>query len=160
MIALIAQLIERGHAYPALDGSSSVYFDTHSWPDYGELTRQQLTNLESDDDADAGDKNANTIENGSESETERPQAPSQPQAQVKSQAQPSAKRRRGPLLTRRKGARHGGTRAKSSAVVEPLKTGRYIPGRCNRKTLGNYVGFDSTFLLLCYRRALRLMLLP
>ena len=56
MIALIAQLIERGHAYPALDGSSSVYFDTHSWPDYGELTRQQLTNMESDDDADASDK--------------------------------------------------------------------------------------------------------
>ncbi|KAF7790285.1 hypothetical protein EIP86_001239 [Pleurotus ostreatoroseus] len=63
--------------------------------------------------ADSGDKNANDNEN--EAEQSRPQF----QTQAKSQAQSSAKRRRGPLLTRRKGARHGGTRAKASAVVEP-----------------------------------------
>lgn len=56
MIALIEQLIERGHAYQALDGSASVYFDTHSWADYGELTRQQLNQMESAEDADDGQK--------------------------------------------------------------------------------------------------------
>lgn len=46
MIALIERLIERGHAYPAADGSASVYFDTGSWPGYGELTRQQRDQME------------------------------------------------------------------------------------------------------------------
>ena len=31
MLKLIENLIERGHAYRALDGSSNVYFDTASW---------------------------------------------------------------------------------------------------------------------------------
>lgn len=56
MIELIQQLIARGHAYQARDGSASVYFDTHSWPDYGELTRQQLTQMESAEDADLSQK--------------------------------------------------------------------------------------------------------
>ena len=38
MQAIIARLIEHGHAYVADDG---VYFDTASWADYGELTHQQ-----------------------------------------------------------------------------------------------------------------------
>ncbi|MDJ1369949.1 cysteine--tRNA ligase [Gulosibacter molinativorax] len=38
MQAIIARLIDRGHAYVADDG---VYFDTASWADYGELTHQQ-----------------------------------------------------------------------------------------------------------------------
>ncbi|PRI10558.1 cysteine--tRNA ligase [Leucobacter massiliensis] len=46
MIALIERLIERGHAYPAADGSASVYFDTASWPAYGELTRQRREQME------------------------------------------------------------------------------------------------------------------
>ena len=50
MQQLIATLIERGHAYPAADGSGDVYFDTASWPGYGALTRQRL-----DDMAEAGD---------------------------------------------------------------------------------------------------------
>ena len=50
MIQIIETLIERGHAYQALDGSASVYFDTKSWPSYGELTKQSLDNME-----DAGD---------------------------------------------------------------------------------------------------------
>ena len=40
MIALIERLIDAGHAYPAPDDSGDVYFDTASWPAYGELTRQ------------------------------------------------------------------------------------------------------------------------
>jgi len=40
MIAIIARLIRNGHAYPSADGSGDVYFDTRSWPAYGELTRQ------------------------------------------------------------------------------------------------------------------------
>lgn len=35
MHELIAELIERGHAYPAQDGSGDVYFDVRSWPRYG-----------------------------------------------------------------------------------------------------------------------------
>ena len=50
MLELIGILIERGHAYPASDGTADVYFDTASWPRYGELTRQR-----SDDMADAAD---------------------------------------------------------------------------------------------------------
>ncbi|UOQ61663.1 cysteine--tRNA ligase [Leucobacter rhizosphaerae] len=46
MVDLIELLIERGHAYPAADGSASVYFDTASWPEYGSLTRQQRDQME------------------------------------------------------------------------------------------------------------------
>ena len=46
MIELIEKLIERGHAYQALDGSSDVYFDTQSWSDYGELTNQKPEDME------------------------------------------------------------------------------------------------------------------
>lgn len=46
MVALIERLIERGHAYPAADGSGSVYFDTASWPEYGALTRQSRDQME------------------------------------------------------------------------------------------------------------------
>lgn len=49
---LIGRLIERGHAYPADDGSGDVYFETKSWPGYGELTRQGLDNMEPAEDAD------------------------------------------------------------------------------------------------------------
>ncbi|WP_395245954.1 cysteine--tRNA ligase [Agromyces sp. MMS24-K17] len=52
MQELIAALIERGHAYPAADGSGDVYFDTGSWPDYGSLTRQARENMEAAADAD------------------------------------------------------------------------------------------------------------
>ncbi|MCF8528797.1 MAG: cysteine--tRNA ligase [Aquiluna sp.] len=48
MIALIELLIEKGHAYRALDGSSDVFFDTASWPSYGELTNQKPQDMESD----------------------------------------------------------------------------------------------------------------
>ncbi|MCU1524216.1 MAG: cysteinyl-tRNA synthetase [Microbacteriaceae bacterium] len=41
MQVLIAQLIERGHAYVADDASGDVYFDVASWPSYGELTNQK-----------------------------------------------------------------------------------------------------------------------
>lgn len=41
MQELIAELIERGHAYQADDGSADVYFDVASWPRYGELTHQR-----------------------------------------------------------------------------------------------------------------------
>jgi cysteinyl-tRNA synthetase len=49
---LIARLIERGHAYQAADASGDVYFDTSSWPAYGELTRQSRDNMEAAADAD------------------------------------------------------------------------------------------------------------
>lgn len=54
MIALIETLVERGHAYRALDGSANVYFDTASWPSYGALTHQALENMESE--AQSADK--------------------------------------------------------------------------------------------------------
>ncbi|MDQ1076257.1 MULTISPECIES: cysteine--tRNA ligase [Microbacterium] len=49
MQELIAELIERGHAYPA---EGDVYFDVRSWPAYGELTRQSLDAMEPASDAD------------------------------------------------------------------------------------------------------------
>jgi cysteinyl-tRNA synthetase len=52
MIALIETLIERGHAYPAEDGSSDVYFDVRSHPGYGELTHQGVDDMEAAPDAD------------------------------------------------------------------------------------------------------------
>ncbi|KAA0962853.1 cysteine--tRNA ligase [Microbacterium sp. ANT_H45B] len=52
MQELIATLIERGHAYPAPDGSGDVYFDVRSWPSYGELTNQSVDAMEAAEDAD------------------------------------------------------------------------------------------------------------
>lgn len=52
MLALIQQLIDRGHAYPALDDSGDVYFDVRSWKKYGSLTRQKLDDLQGAADAD------------------------------------------------------------------------------------------------------------
>jgi cysteinyl-tRNA synthetase len=52
MQALIARLIERGHAYPAPDGSGDVYFSVASWAAYGELTRQRPEDVASGEEAD------------------------------------------------------------------------------------------------------------
>jgi len=52
MIELITELIGRGHAYPAEDGSGDVYFDVQSWPDYGSLTHQKIGDMEPAEDAD------------------------------------------------------------------------------------------------------------
>ncbi|MBB6628595.1 cysteine--tRNA ligase [Nocardioides sp. KIGAM211] len=52
MIELIGTLIGRGHAYAAEDGSGDVYFDVRSWPQYGELTRQGIDDMEAAEDAD------------------------------------------------------------------------------------------------------------
>ena len=49
MQAIIARLIERGHAYAAEDGSGDVYFDTASWPEYGALTHQRPADMEAGD---------------------------------------------------------------------------------------------------------------
>lgn len=58
MIAIIERLIERGHAYPAPDGSGDVYFDTASWPAYGELTNQKPADMDAATDADPRGKKA------------------------------------------------------------------------------------------------------
>jgi cysteinyl-tRNA synthetase len=52
MLELIAALVERGHAYAAEDGSGDVYFDVRSWPTYGELTHQNVDDMEAAEDAD------------------------------------------------------------------------------------------------------------
>jgi cysteinyl-tRNA synthetase len=49
MVAMIRELVEAGHAYPA---AGDVYFDVRSWPGYGELSRQKLVDIQSQDDAD------------------------------------------------------------------------------------------------------------
>ena len=49
MQTIITRLIERGHAYAA---EGDVYFDTRSWPAYGELTRQQPDDMVAAPDAD------------------------------------------------------------------------------------------------------------
>ncbi|MGJ3192572.1 cysteine--tRNA ligase [Paenarthrobacter sp. FR1] len=52
MHALIQRLIDRGHAYPALDDSGDVYFDVRSWSKYGSLTRQNIDDMQGATDAD------------------------------------------------------------------------------------------------------------
>jgi cysteinyl-tRNA synthetase len=52
IVELIEQLVGRGHAYPAEDGSGDVYFDVGSWAAYGELTRQRIEDMEPAGDAD------------------------------------------------------------------------------------------------------------
>jgi cysteinyl-tRNA synthetase len=52
MHEIIERLVERGHAYPASDGSGDVYFDVTSWSSYGELTRQRVEAMEAATDAD------------------------------------------------------------------------------------------------------------
>ena len=47
-IDLVRRLIERGHAYD--DGAGNVYFDAHSQPDYGSLTRQRLADMRTTED--------------------------------------------------------------------------------------------------------------
>ena len=52
MFELIQRLIDRGHAYPALDDSGDVYFDVRSWEHYGALTRQSVDDMQDSADAD------------------------------------------------------------------------------------------------------------
>ncbi|MGY0387345.1 cysteine--tRNA ligase [Nocardioides sp. WG-D5] len=52
IIALIEELIAKGHAYAAEDGSADVYFDVRSWPAYGELSGQKVDDMEAAADAD------------------------------------------------------------------------------------------------------------
>ena len=52
MIEMITELIKRGHAYAADDGSGDVYFDVKSWPSYGSLSRQRIEDMEPAGDAD------------------------------------------------------------------------------------------------------------
>ncbi len=52
MVSLMQELIARGHAYPAEDGSGDVYFDVRSWPDYGRLSRMKIDEMEPATDAD------------------------------------------------------------------------------------------------------------
>ncbi len=52
MIEMIETLIERGHAYPAPDGSGDVYFDVKSWPEYGRLSNQKVDDMGEAEDAD------------------------------------------------------------------------------------------------------------
>lgn len=56
MIALIEELIARGHAYRATDGSADVYFDAQSFAEYGALTRQAIDDMDPDADAAARGK--------------------------------------------------------------------------------------------------------
>jgi cysteinyl-tRNA synthetase len=58
MQALIQRLIDGGHAYAASDGSGDVYFDTASWPAYGELTHQKPADMVAAADADPRGKRA------------------------------------------------------------------------------------------------------
>ncbi|NLJ53192.1 MAG: cysteine--tRNA ligase [Intrasporangiaceae bacterium] len=52
MVELMETIIDKGHGYPAADGSGDVYFDVRSWPEYGSLTRQKVDDMEDAADAD------------------------------------------------------------------------------------------------------------
>lgn len=51
MVALMERLVEKGHAYST--GAGNVWFDVHSWPAYGELTRQKVEDLSPEEGAEA-----------------------------------------------------------------------------------------------------------
>ena len=51
MIEMMEELIRRGHAYAAGDGSGDVYFDVRSWPAYGELSGQKVDDMLPAEDA-------------------------------------------------------------------------------------------------------------
>ncbi|HET7173600.1 MAG TPA: cysteine--tRNA ligase [Nocardioidaceae bacterium] len=51
MLELVTQLIAKGHAYVAPDGSGDVYFDVRSWPAYGELSHQRVDDMEAAPDS-------------------------------------------------------------------------------------------------------------
>ena len=55
MQAIIQRLVDNGHAYPA---EGDVYFDTASWPAYGELTNQKPADMVAASDADPRGKRA------------------------------------------------------------------------------------------------------
>jgi cysteinyl-tRNA synthetase len=52
MQEIMRTLVDKGHAYPAQDGSGDVYFDVRSYPAYGELTHQRIDDMEPAADAD------------------------------------------------------------------------------------------------------------
>jgi len=58
MIGLVSELLEKGHAYVAKDGSGDVYFDVSSWPHYGELTNQSVEDLQQGEAHSTGKRNA------------------------------------------------------------------------------------------------------
>ncbi|GLZ76937.1 cysteine--tRNA ligase [Actinorhabdospora filicis] len=46
MMTLITELIEKGHAYQAADGSGDVYFDVLSFGEYGKLSGQRVDHMQ------------------------------------------------------------------------------------------------------------------
>ncbi|MGO1664387.1 MAG: cysteine--tRNA ligase [Micrococcaceae bacterium] len=52
MIELILRLVDAGYAYPAQDDSGDVYFTVRDWERYGELTRQNVDDMQAAPDAD------------------------------------------------------------------------------------------------------------
>ncbi|MGB8956821.1 MAG: cysteine--tRNA ligase [Tumebacillaceae bacterium] len=59
IIAMIAKLIEGGHAY---ESQGDVYFATESFKDYGSLSRQTLENLQAGARVEVSDKKRNPID--------------------------------------------------------------------------------------------------
>ncbi|GAA1086361.1 cysteine--tRNA ligase [Nocardiopsis composta] len=53
MVELMRRLIDRGHAYPAQDGSGDVYFDVLSHSAYGELSGQRVDQMRGAGDTDS-----------------------------------------------------------------------------------------------------------
>ncbi len=55
MIELIRLLMKRGHAYAVPGSNGDVYFDTASWPTYGELTNQTVMVMPQVEQLDGGE---------------------------------------------------------------------------------------------------------
>lgn len=56
MQELIAELIAKGNAYVADDGTGDVFFAVSSWPEYGALTNQKPDDMEASGDAETRGK--------------------------------------------------------------------------------------------------------
>ena len=52
MLEIMKTLVDKGHAYPAQDGTGDVYFDVRSYAAYGALTHQKIDDMEPAADAD------------------------------------------------------------------------------------------------------------
>ena len=59
IIALIAELVERGHAYQS---GSDVYFDVDSWAEYGKLSKQQVAEMRHGARIDPGEAKADPLD--------------------------------------------------------------------------------------------------
>jgi cysteinyl-tRNA synthetase len=59
IVALIERLVERGHAYAA---EGDVYFDVRSYPDYGQISHQDVERMDQGEGVEGADRKRNPVD--------------------------------------------------------------------------------------------------